>query len=104
MEMRRDVFQAISDPTRREIIDLLNGKTMNLNSIAENFETSRPAISKHIRILSECGLIVIKKNGRERYCEARLEKLKEVNTWTEKYSRFWDGKIADLKNFLEKEK
>ena len=104
MEMRRDVFQAISDPTRREIIDLLNGKTMNLNSIAENFETSRPAISKHIRILSECGLIVIKKNGRERYCEARLEKLKEVNTWTEKYSRFWDGKIADLKNFLDKEK
>ena len=98
------MFQAISDPTRREIIDLLNGKKMNLNSIAENFETSRPAISKHIRILSECGLIVIKKNGRERYCEAKLEKLKEVNAWTEKYSRFWDGKIEDLKNFLEKEK
>ena len=104
MEMRRDVFQAISDPTRREIIDLLYGKKMNLNMIAENFDISRPAISKHIRILSECGLIVIKKTGRERFCEARFEKLREVNTWTEKYSRFWDGKIEDLKNFLEKEK
>ena|SRR6476661_10331416 len=104
MEIRRDVFQAISDPTRREIIDLLYKKTMNLNAIAENFETSRPAISKHIRILSECGLIVIRKNGRERYCEAKLEKLKEVNNWTQKYSRFWDGKIEDLKSFLAKEK
>ncbi|MGZ5189767.1 MAG: ArsR/SmtB family transcription factor [Flavisolibacter sp.] len=104
MELRRDVFQAISDPTRREIIDLLYGKKMNLNTIAENFDISRPAISKHIKILSECGLIVINKNGRERYCEAKLEKLKEVSMWTEQYSRFWDHKIEDLKNFLEKEK
>jgi DNA-binding transcriptional ArsR family regulator len=71
--LRRDVFQAISDPTRRGIIDLIAFKTMNLNSIAENFESSRPAISQHIKILAECGLVVIKKQCRERYCQAKLQ-------------------------------
>ncbi|MEO7983465.1 MAG: metalloregulator ArsR/SmtB family transcription factor, partial [Bacteroidota bacterium] len=68
--MRRDVFQAIADPTRRQIINMISMQSLNLNAVAENFDISRPAISKHIKILTECGLIVIKQKGRERYCEA----------------------------------
>ena len=81
--MRRDVFQAIADPTRREIIALLAQQKMNLNSVVENFLISRPAISKHIKILSECGLIIIRQQGRERYCEIDLEKLGRVSEWIE---------------------
>jgi DNA-binding transcriptional ArsR family regulator len=81
--MRRVVFQAIADPTRREIINLLAEKSFNLNAVAENFEVSRPAVSKHIKILTECGLVVIQQQGRERYCKANLSKLKEVADWTE---------------------
>jgi len=101
--MRRDVFQAIADPTRREIINLLAQQSLNLNAVAENFDISRPAISKHIKILAECGLLIIRQEGRERYCEAQLHKLKEVSAWTEQYSRFWTLKLNNLKNFLEKE-
>src|SRR5579863_1089683 len=92
IKMRRDVFQAIADPTRREIINLLAHQTLNLNSVAENFDVSRPAISKHIKILTECGLIAIKQEGRERYCEAKLEKLGEVSEWVEVYRKFWNTK------------
>jgi DNA-binding transcriptional ArsR family regulator len=98
--MRRDVFQAIADPTRREIIHLLARQRLNLNSVAEQFAISRPAISKHIKILMECGLLEIKQEGRERYCEARLKKLNEVNRWTEQYRMFWTGKFDALENFL----
>jgi DNA-binding transcriptional ArsR family regulator len=91
--MRRDVFQAIADPTRREIINMLSHKSLNLNSVAENFNVSRPAISKHIKILTECGLVVINQQGRERYCEARLSKLNEVSDWVEKYRVFWAKKL-----------
>ena len=104
MEMRRDVFQAIADPTRREIINLLSNQLMNLNAVAENFKISRPAISKHIKILEECGLIRIRKEGRERYCEARLQKLKEVVNWAEKYNTFWTKKLDALESYLESEK
>ncbi len=100
METRRDVFQAIADPTRREIIDLLAHKSQNLNSIAENFAVSRQAISVHIKILSECGLVVIKKNGRERYCEAKFQKLNEVSDWVEQYRKFWDLRLDKLDNLL----
>lgn len=89
--MRRDVFQAIADPTRREIIQLLAQQKMNLNSVVENFLISRPAISKHIRILSECGLVTIKQQGRERFCEANLESLVEVSEWIESNSRTNDA-------------
>lgn len=99
--MRRDVFQAIADPTRREIINLLAQQPLNLNAVAENFDVSRPAISKHIKILTECGLIVIKQQGRERYCEAQLKKLAEVSDWIEKYRVFWTAKLDALGNFLE---
>src|SRR6187401_2045072 len=98
--MRRDVFQAIADPTRREIINMLAYKSLNLNSVAENFNMSRPAISKHIKILTECGLITINQQGRERYCEAKLEKLNEVSDWVEKYRRFWTEKLDALEHYL----
>jgi DNA-binding transcriptional ArsR family regulator len=98
--MRRDVFQAIADPTRREIIHLLAQQRLNLNAVAEKFDISRPAISKHIKILTECGLIEIKQQGRERYCEARLKNLNEVNRWTEQYRMFWTGKFDALESFL----
>lgn len=99
--MRRDVFQAIADPTRREIVSLLANRSMNLNSVAENFDISRPAISKHIKILTECGLVVIRQEGRDRYCEARLNKLNEVADWVEQYRSFWNKQLDSLESYLE---
>src|SRR6185295_1815604 len=100
--MRRDVFQAIADPTRREIINLIAHRSLNLNSVAENFDVSRPAISKHIKILTECGLIVINQQGRERYCEAKLEKLNEVSDWVEQYRKVWTARLDSLEKYLDK--
>ena len=100
-EARRDVFQAIADPTRREIIGLVVKKPQNLNALAENFNVSRPAISQHVKILTECGLIMIKQVGRERYCEARLDKLSEVSAWIEQYKQFWEQKLDALETYLE---
>ncbi len=101
--MRRDVFQAIADPTRREIINLIAHESLNLNSVTENFNISRPAISKHIKILRECGLIIIKQQGRERYCEAHLKSLAQVSQWIEQYRVFWTSKLVALEKFLSKE-
>lgn len=101
--MRRDVFQAIADPTRREIIFLIAQRPLPLNSIAENFQVSRPAISKHIKILTECGIVTIHNRGRERYCEARLQTLSEVSKWVEHVRVFWNQKLDALGAFLEKE-
>lgn len=98
--MRRDVFQAIADPTRRAIINVIANQSMNLNAVADKFDVSRPAISKHIKILSQCGLVTIKQVGRERYCEARLQKLNEVSEWIEQYRVFWNNKLDALENFL----
>jgi DNA-binding transcriptional ArsR family regulator len=98
--MRRDVFQAIADPTRREIIGLLSNQSMNLNTVAERFDVSRPAISKHIKILTECGLITIQQQGRERYCEVKLNKLHEVSDWVEQYRKFWTAKLDALDAYL----
>jgi DNA-binding transcriptional ArsR family regulator len=100
--MRRDVFQAIADPTRRDIINLLINESLTLNSVAENFDISRPAISKHIKILQECGLIIIRQEGRERYCDIQAQPLQEVNLWTEQYRHFWDAKLNSLEKFLAK--
>ena len=99
--MRRDVFQAIADPTRRAIINMIAGQQLNLNAVADQFDISRPAVSKHIKILTECGLIVINQQGRERYCEAKLAKLNEVSDWVEQYRRFWNAKLDSLENYLE---
>jgi DNA-binding transcriptional ArsR family regulator len=100
--MRRDVFQAIADPTRREIINLVAHKQLNLNAIADNFDVSRPAISQHIKILTECGLIMIKKQGRERYCEAKLQQLGEVANWVGQYREMWDKRFDALDGVLQK--
>jgi len=104
LQSRRDVFQAIADPTRREIINLIAFNPLNLNSIAENFDVSRPAISQHIKILTECGLIVIKKQGRERYCEASLQQLGEVSNWIEQYRELWQKQFNKLDGLLEEYK
>lgn len=101
---RRDVFQAIADPTRREIISLVANRSLNLNAIAENFGMSRPAISQHIKILSECGLIVVHQKGRERYCEAQLQQLTEVADWVSQYRAFWNTKLDALEQFLDNNK
>jgi DNA-binding transcriptional ArsR family regulator len=98
--MRRDVFQAIADPTRRSIINLLSQQSLNLNSVAENFDTSRPAISRHMRILIECDLVRINKIGRERHCEVRFDTLKEVSQWIDQYRVFWSGKLDALDKHL----
>lgn len=102
--MRRDVFQAIADPTRREIIELISKKSMNLNNIADKFEVSRPAISRHIKILTECGIIKIRKVGRERYCDAQLKNLQKVSAWAEKYKTFWQARLDKLDHHLLKNK
>jgi DNA-binding transcriptional ArsR family regulator len=101
--MRRDVFQAIADPTRREIIHLISKKTLNLNAIADNFDISRPAVSQHMKILIECGLVTVEAVGRERFCRAKLDGLKEVHTWTEQYRIFWTKKLDALGVFLANE-
>jgi len=100
--MRRDVFQAIADPTRRAIIGLVASQSMNLNAVAENFDISRPAISKHIKILTECGLLVIKQTGRERFCEVQLKQLNEVSQWVDQYKLFWNSKLDALETHLAK--
>jgi DNA-binding transcriptional ArsR family regulator len=103
MELRRDVFQAIADPTRREIMDILSSKSLNLNAVADHFDVSRPAISRHIKILAECGLIRIRQEGRERICSADLDKLKEIDLWLNQYRKFWNQKLDALGDFLKQE-
>ncbi len=99
--MRRDVFQAIADPTRREIINMIAREPLNLNAIADKFQISRPAISKHIKILTECGLVTINVQGRERHCVAKLNKLNEISDWVEQYRKFWTQKLDALEVYLD---
>ena len=98
--MRRDVFQAIADPTRRAILDLLAEQPLTLNGIAEHFDISRPAISKHVKILVECGVVVIRQQGRERYCAVRVDKLNEVSNWVEQYRAAWEQRFDRLDEYL----
>ncbi len=102
MDARRDVFQAIADPTRRQIIGMIAHQPMNLNSISEKFDMSRQAVALHIKILEECGLIVFKQQGREKYCQAKLEKLNEISDWVEQYKEFFEQKLDDLEIYLDK--
>ena len=102
MEARRDVFQAIADPTRRQIIDMVARESLNLNTIAGNFQMSRQAISLHVKILEECGLVSIRQQGRERYCDAQLDKLNEISEWVEQYRRYWEKKFDSLVKYLAK--
>lgn len=98
--MRRDVFQAIADPVRRDIVDLLMGKKLNVSEIAEHFEISRPAISRHIKILKECKIISIEQRGKERYCEVQAQNLIPAFLWVEKYQKLWEARIDSFEQYL----
>lgn len=98
--MRRDTFQAIADPTRREILNMLVDKPLNINTVAARFSVSRTAVYKHLKILMECGLIEIRQCGRLRYCEARPEKLTEIADWLDRYHRLWTDKLDQLDRYL----
>jgi len=100
--MKRDVFQGIADPTRRAILHMISLQPLNVNSVSEKFDVSRTAVYKHIKILTECGLIVINQKGRERYCEAKLQKLSEVSDWVEQYRDIWTKRFDSLETYLQK--
>ncbi len=102
MTKTRDVFQAIADPTRRQIIGMLAWKPLNVNDIAKEFHMTRQAVSLHVQFLKDCGLIVIKQQGRERYCKAKLAKLNEVTDWVNQYRKYWDTKFDSLESYLAK--
>jgi DNA-binding transcriptional ArsR family regulator len=102
--MRRDVFQAIADPNRRAILALLARQRMTLNGVAENFRISRPAVSRHIKILKECGLVIVIPQGRERFVEARFDKLEAVSDWIEEYRQIWEARYNRLDDLLEQMK
>jgi len=102
--MRRDVFQAIADPTRREIINLIAHRTLTPNHVADSFDVSRQAISKHIKILTECGLIVINQQGRERFCSIQPGKLDEISDWVDSFRKIWEHRFDKLDNLLHKMK
>lgn len=102
MNARRDVFQAIADPTRRDIIALLAAKPLNVNSVAEKFDMTRQAVSLHVKILEECGLLVIRQQGRERLCEPSLHKLNEVAVWVEQYKQYFEHKLDSMEKYLYK--
>lgn len=98
--MRRDIFQAIADPTRRAIIALIAIQAMTPNAIAENFNTTRQAVSKHLRILSECELIKQEQNGREIYYSLQIDKMKEIDQWMEQFRAIWETRFNQLDNLL----
>lgn len=101
MKARRDVYQAIADPTRRAIINMIAAQPLNMTAIAEKFDISQQAISLHVKILTDCGLISIKQNGRERFCEARLDQLSEVAAWVAQYRQHWESKLDSLETYIE---
>lgn len=99
--MRRDVFQALADPNRRAIVSLLANQKLPVKAVAEHFSISRPAVSRHLKILAECGLVVIRQKGRERFCEARLDKLEEVSSWIEQQRKTWEQRLDRLDDYLQ---
>lgn len=98
--MRRDVFQAIADPTRRAIITLIAVQAMTPNAIAENFHTTRQSVSKHLRILTECELVKQEYQGREIYYSLQVDKMKEIDKWLNQFRRIWETKFNQLDNVL----
>jgi DNA-binding transcriptional ArsR family regulator len=98
--MRRDVFQAIADPTRRSIIRLIVKKPMTPNALAAQFDSSRQAVSKHLRVLQECGLLTTKVVGRERFYQVHPRKLKEVADWIEPFKEMWESRFNKLDQVL----
>src|SRR5690348_13224743 len=102
MEIRRDVFQAIADPTRRAIVALIAFQTMTPNAIAEHFDSSRQAVSKHIQILSECRLVTQEQNGREIYYRLNPKGMKEIADWLEPFRKMWDDRFNKLESIMKK--
>jgi len=100
--MRRDVFQALADPVRRDIIELLADAPLNVNAVAENFNISRPAISKHLKILKQCGVIETLKQGREQHCRIQPGSLIPAFMWLEQYQSLWEEKLDSFENYLSK--
>ena len=98
--MRRDIFQAIADPTRRAVIVLIALQAMTQNAIAENFNTTRQAVSKHLRILTECELVKQEQQGREIYYSLEIDKMKEIDKWLEQYRKIWETRFNQLDNLL----
>ena len=102
--MRRDVFQAIADPTRRAIMALIAMQAMTPNAIAEHFDTTRQAVSKHLRILTECELITQEQQGREIYYQLEIEKMKEIDKWLEQFRAIWEKRFSQLDQLIAKNK
>ena len=102
--MRRDIFQAIADPTRRAIIALIALQAMTPNAIAENFNTTRQAVSKHLRILTECELVKQEQQGREIYYSLEIDKMKEIDKWLEQYRKIWETRFSQLDKLLATKK
>jgi DNA-binding transcriptional ArsR family regulator len=100
MEIRRDVFQAIADPTRRAILVLIASQAMTPNALAEHFDSSRQAVSKHIQILTECELVKQKQSGREIYYQLNMNKMKEIDKWIEQFREVWENKFNQLDKIL----
>jgi DNA-binding transcriptional ArsR family regulator len=100
VDMKRDIFQAIADPTRRAIIALIALQAMTPNAIAENFHTTRQAVSKHLRILTECELVTQEQRGREIYYSLEIEKMKEIDEWLEQYRKIWETRFEQLDEML----
>lgn len=98
--MRRDIFQAIADPTRRAIIALIAMQAMTPNAIAEHFDTTRQAVSKHLRILTECEIVTQEQKGREIYYSLEIEKIKEIDEWLEQVQEIWEGNYKRLDALL----
>lgn len=102
--MRRDVFQAIADPTRRAIITLIALQAMTPNAIADNFNTTRQSVSKHLRILTECALVKQEQQGREIYYSLQIDKIKEIDKWIEQFRRLWETRFHQLDKVLSTNK
>ena len=98
--MRRDVFQAIADPTRRAIIVLIALQAMTPNALAEHFDTTRQAVSKHLKILSECEIITQEQKGREIYYTLEINKMKEIDQWLEQFKKIWEDRFNQLDEVL----
>ncbi len=100
MKLRRDIFQAIADPTRRAILVLLTSQTMTAGAIANNFSVARPTISKHIQILNECDLVEARQEGREIYYQLKIDKMKEIDKWLEQFRMIWEDRFNNLDHLL----
>ena len=100
MKARRDVYQAIADPTRRAIINIIAKEPQNISSIAAQFDISQQAVSLHVKILTDCGMVIIRQQGRDRFCEADLSQLGEVAEWIVQYRQHWENRLNKMEKYI----